>query len=84
MSHISAKDVTFLGLVFVIMVPAGRFALLSDNEVIVFSEQMKTENNETRYKRYSGNLSKRDKRTEIEDNTPVERQAYNHQTLCAL
>ena len=50
--------------------------LLSDNEVIVFFrtyENKKTENNETRYKRYSGNFSKREKKTEMEDNTPVER-----------
>ena len=79
MSHISAKDVTFLGLVFVLMAPAGRFALLSDNEVIVFFEQIRTGKLKIKNKRLircSGYYSKRDMKTENRTLiSPVELQA---------
>ena len=45
---------------------------------VVFSEQMrtrKTENNAKRCENFSANFSNRDTKTEIEDNTQVERQA---------
>ena len=51
--------------VFVTVVADGRFALLSDDEVIAFSEQVKTRKPETTKhdaKRSSGNLSKRYKK----------------------
>ena len=49
-----------------------------DYKVVVFSEEMrtrKTENNAKRCENFSANFSNRDTKTEIEDNTQVERQA---------
>ena len=70
-----------LGLFFGIMAADGRFVSFSDDEVIGRNrffrtdENEKTENNEKRCKWFSGNFLKRDKKTEIEDITPVQRQA---------